>query len=132
MGTTARLAIPYPAGTDRVMDGDNAMQTIAETLDDLSKTGVPYRMATGIATVAISSATQGQQAVTFPVGRFTVTPIIIAWTWSWPSATLASARTSGSASANGFTVVVNTSTAVTGSYTVHWLAIQMTSSSGAG
>jgi len=32
---TAKLAIPYPVGTDRVMDGDNAMQAIADKLDAL-------------------------------------------------------------------------------------------------
>jgi hypothetical protein len=30
---TPKLAIPYPVGTDRVMDGDNAMQSIAEKVD---------------------------------------------------------------------------------------------------
>lgn len=34
-GTTARWQIPYPTGTDRVMDGDNAMQAIAERIDVL-------------------------------------------------------------------------------------------------
>jgi hypothetical protein len=32
-GTTARLALPYPTGTDRVADGDNAIQALAEGLD---------------------------------------------------------------------------------------------------
>jgi hypothetical protein len=31
--TTTSLALPYPVGTDRVMDGDNAMQALAERLD---------------------------------------------------------------------------------------------------
>lgn len=31
--TTPSLAIPYPVGTDRVMDGDNAMQSLAERVD---------------------------------------------------------------------------------------------------
>lgn len=30
---TATYAIPYPVGTDRVMDGDNAMQAIAERVE---------------------------------------------------------------------------------------------------
>ena len=33
-GTTTPLAFPYPTGTDRVMDGDNAMQALAEKIDD--------------------------------------------------------------------------------------------------
>lgn len=30
---TTTFAVPYPVGTDRVMDGDNAMQAMAERLD---------------------------------------------------------------------------------------------------
>jgi hypothetical protein len=33
MATTPRLALPYPVGTDRVMDGDNVIQALAEGLD---------------------------------------------------------------------------------------------------
>lgn len=33
MPTTPRYAIPYPLGTDRVMDGDNVMQAIAERVE---------------------------------------------------------------------------------------------------
>jgi hypothetical protein len=33
--STANLAIPYPTGTDRVTDGDNAMQAMAERVDAL-------------------------------------------------------------------------------------------------
>jgi hypothetical protein len=32
-GTTNPLAFPYPTGTDRVMDGDNAIQALAEALN---------------------------------------------------------------------------------------------------
>lgn len=35
MATTPKLNIPYPVGTDRVMDGDNAMQAIAERVETL-------------------------------------------------------------------------------------------------
>lgn len=35
MGTTPQWAIPYPEGSDRVMDGDNAMQAIAEAVDTI-------------------------------------------------------------------------------------------------
>jgi hypothetical protein len=33
MATTPTLAIPYPIGTDRVTDGDNAIQALAEFMD---------------------------------------------------------------------------------------------------
>lgn len=32
-GTTTTLKLPYPTGTDRVMDGDNAMQALAERVE---------------------------------------------------------------------------------------------------
>lgn len=47
MATTPTYAIPYPIGTDRVMDGDNAMQAIAERVEailsqlDPTVTGAP-------------------------------------------------------------------------------------------
>lgn len=33
-GTTNPMGFPYPTGTDRVADGDNAMQSLAEAVDD--------------------------------------------------------------------------------------------------
>lgn len=33
MGSTTTHGLPYPVGTDRVMDGDNAMQALAEAVD---------------------------------------------------------------------------------------------------
>lgn len=42
MATTPIFAIPYPVGTDRVMDGDNAMQALAERVETiLAPTGTP-------------------------------------------------------------------------------------------
>lgn len=32
-GSTPKLVLPYPTGTDRVADGDNAMQALAERLE---------------------------------------------------------------------------------------------------
>lgn len=34
MGSTTSHGFPYPVGTDRVMDGDNAMQALAQYTDD--------------------------------------------------------------------------------------------------
>lgn len=33
MGGTTTNGLPYPVGTDRVMDGDNAIQALAEAID---------------------------------------------------------------------------------------------------
>lgn len=41
MATTPVYAIPYPVGTDRVMDGDNAMQAIADRVEAILKTMDP-------------------------------------------------------------------------------------------
>ena len=38
MGTTPKYAFPYPEGTDRVTDGDNAMGTLAQAVEDTMKT----------------------------------------------------------------------------------------------
>ena len=36
-GTTSFYKFPYPSGTDRLMDGDNAMQSLAETVESVLK-----------------------------------------------------------------------------------------------
>ena len=66
---------PYPLGTDRVMDGDDAIHNLASAVD--SKIGVG---AGGTATLPQPSAanTPVNIAVTFPAGRFTGTPWITA------------------------------------------------------
>jgi hypothetical protein len=38
-GTTIPLGFPYPTGTDRVMDGDNAIQALAESVDNFLADG---------------------------------------------------------------------------------------------
>lgn len=47
MATTPVLGIPYPIGTDRVTDGDNVMQAIAEFLDTKWAFGSCSQMDTG-------------------------------------------------------------------------------------
>src|SRR5262245_8593149 len=50
MATTTK-GFPYPVGTDRVMDGDDAIKALAEAVD--SKIGV---LAAGTATIPITTA----------------------------------------------------------------------------
>lgn len=65
---------PFPVGTDRVMDGDNAIQALAEAAD--AKAGIG---AAGLASViGASGAATAVLAVVFPVGRFTVPPVAVA------------------------------------------------------
>ena len=39
-GTTAKYGFPYPSGTDRLMDGDNAIQALAEKVEATLGNGV--------------------------------------------------------------------------------------------
>lgn len=70
-GTSANLKIPYPTGTDRVMDGDNAMQAIADRIDARMPYGwlgiaIPTTTTINPTKVSISGGTMD---LTFPAGR---------------------------------------------------------------
>lgn len=72
MGSQTAKGYPYPLGTDRVMDGDDAIKALAEAVD--GKIGVAAMgtfpggsLASGVVNVAI----------TYPVGRFTAAPTLI-------------------------------------------------------
>lgn len=121
MGSTTTDGLPYPVGTDRVMDGDNAMQALAEAL-----TGRSARVATGVASITGAANVVRNLAITFPVGRFTVAPIVLvvirggvatgtpafsAWCAAAPAVTTAGCTLQGSStSANAIPV--------------EWLAVQ--------
>lgn len=42
MGSTTASGYPYPVGTDRVMDGDNAIQALAEAVEATVAKGGPW------------------------------------------------------------------------------------------
>jgi hypothetical protein len=67
--TTPKFAIPYPVGTDRVMDGDNAMQAIAERVEAL----LSARHQVGLVTVNLVGVQFTFSTVVFPTG-FTKIP----------------------------------------------------------
>lgn len=70
MATTAH-GYPYPLGTDRVMDGDDVIHSLADKVD----TNLGYGMFSGQVSLTINALnTPVSVAVTFPVGRFTVAP----------------------------------------------------------
>jgi hypothetical protein len=72
MATTPK-GYPYPVGTDRVADGDNAIRALAEAVESLlgvAATG------SGAITTTGSNPSNGSLAVTFPVGRFTAAGIV--------------------------------------------------------
>lgn len=65
------LGYPYPVGTDRVMDGDNVIQSLAEAVE--AKLGV-YRC--GSVTIPTPDTAVGTVSVTFPAGLFTAVPAV--------------------------------------------------------
>jgi L-aminopeptidase/D-esterase-like protein len=74
MGSQTAKGYPYPIGTDRVMDGDNAIQALAEAID--TKAGVA---AAGVGTVTVGgSGGSGTAAITFPAGLFSAVPTVVA------------------------------------------------------
>jgi len=98
---------PYPLGTDRVTDGDDAIHNLAAAVD--TRTGVGTA-GTVVTPVPGALNTQTSVAVTFPAGLFTATPAVLvsigggnpaqaAASWSAPTAagvTLWGVRLSGS------------------------------------
>ena len=79
---TPLFAFPYPLGTDRVADGDDAIHALALAVEgQMSGTAGtpsgPYRMAAGRVSVTPPAGGAGVSvAVTFPSGRFTQPPIV--------------------------------------------------------
>lgn len=71
MPANTPLGYPYPLGTDRVMDGDDAIHNLATAVD--TRAGV---FASGLAQIASVGGTTVGVAITLPVGRFTLPPNI--------------------------------------------------------
>lgn len=116
-GTTTR-GLPYPTGTDRVADGDNAIQSLAEAVD----TSLMGRQS-GTVSIAVSGTPgTGSQAITFTAGRFTAAPVVVACTNSslWLAAVSAAPTTSGCT----LSVRRVDGAAGTGSLPVYWVAVQ--------
>lgn len=121
MATTPK-GYPYPVGTDRVRDGDDVIHALADKLDAT----VPYAMAAGSTAIAVTNAPSGTTTVTFPAGRFTQPPLVVA-TVVGSSSPNFFAGVNPAPTAAGMTVrcthveLSNTTATVT----VHWIAIQM-------
>lgn len=94
MPANTPLGYPYPVGTDRVADGDDAIHELALAVE--GKVGV-FR--SGMVAVATPDTAAAFTAVTFPVGLFTAIPNagahpIVSSPMSW-SATPYSVTTTG-------------------------------------
>lgn len=66
MATTPN-GLPYPVGTDRVMDGDDAIKALATAIRVFSTT----------VTVNLSTSPTAAILVTFPAGLFTAPPVVV-------------------------------------------------------
>lgn len=112
---------PYPVGTDRVMDGDDAIRNLATAVD--GKLGL---CASGIVTIPITAAnTIASAAVTFPAGLFTATPQVVMGQSGAGSTGTISQRfwNVTGVSATGFNAVgVNTAGSAT--FVCNWIAQQ--------
>jgi len=92
---------------------------------------LPYAIAVGTAsatTGAINSETQISVNATFPAGRFTVAPVLTAWTTGGRYICFPSTVAAGSATIG----VRNVSTGTGGDETVYWMAVQMTAGTAVG
>lgn len=74
MPATTPKGYPYPLGTDRVMDGDDAIHALATAVDTRLGVATAGNVVTPVPT-ALNQQTS--VAVTFPVGLFTATPAVV-------------------------------------------------------
>jgi len=108
---------PYPLGTDRLADGDDAIHNLATAVD--TKVGVA---AAGIAAVNVTTGgTAATLAVTFPVGLFTAAPIVLC-TYTL-AATSNAACSAQSPTTTGFQC--SAVRATSGVINVNWHAVQL-------
>lgn len=94
----------------------------------------PYAMAAGSVTVSLSGTSNGNTSVTFPASRFTATPMVSSNMSSAAGGTQKFVPRLISVSTSGATMYIYTgdSTTATASVNVNWIAVQITSSAGAG
>lgn len=96
------------------------------TFDGRRNAGLPYAKARGVATIDLTNAPSGNVDVSFPVGRFTVAPVMSGLVSNFNYVASFSGLT-----ASGFTANVKHSdaTATTATVLVHWTAEQATPTS---
>jgi hypothetical protein len=113
------LGYPYPVGTDRVMDGDDAIASLALSVD--SRVGV---WAAGAVTVTVpTGGTFATLAVTFPAGRFSAAPFCFANVRVNNPTTVQGGVAAAAPTATGFTVTAVRNTS--GTVDLFWSAVQI-------
>jgi hypothetical protein len=123
---------PYPADT-ATPDVPRDIKALADRLDAVA----PMAMAAGVAAVPANATNpQSTVAVTFPVGRFTVAPIVVvSLVGSTGGTQRYVTRVHAGPTASGFTAGVWTSETtnnITNASNVAWQAVQMDAASAAG
>lgn len=123
---------PYPAST-ATPDPPRDIKALADRLDAV----LPAAMAAGLAAVpANATGPTSTVAVTFPVGRFTVPPIVVVSLVGSTGGTQRYVpRVHAGPTASGFTAGVwasETTNNITNATTVSWQAVQMDAASAAG
>lgn len=120
MGTTTK-GYPYPEPTDPVANTDLAIKALAQQLDLVGFKALHV----GDGTVNLSAAAVGNVGVTFPVGRFTAAPKVVATVENGSSVyfvTVSGVTTAGCT----LTVRHYTTTATTAAVKVNFVAVQLT------
>ncbi|KAB2807979.1 hypothetical protein F9L07_25250 [Pimelobacter simplex] len=121
-------------------DEQSALDSVAELASRaLTQAGsgggmAPFAIATGVVNVALSAVNSAFTNITFPAGRFTVPPLVLATLQSAPSGSQKFVPRVLNATTSGASVYVYTgdTTAQTATVNVAWEAIQMTPTTAAG
>lgn len=123
MPATTATGWPYPLGTDRVMDGDDAIKNLATMADARLGRGITA----GQASVPITAAnTNATVAVTFPAGMFVNPPhVSLAIYHTNTSQFFPPTIVTGTLTATGMTISGCRSSG-TAAFPVEWIALALT------
>lgn len=114
------MPVTLPAvGSFNWADSLNAAVQALSNFQDAQKL---TKIASGTVVVNLVAAATANKAVTFPAGRFSATPVIVATMASGSSAYIAGI---GGPTVNGFTAIGfhRDGTATTVNLTIHWIAV---------
>ena len=134
-GSTPRLALPFPLGTDPLSGGDDAIGALAAKLEALN---LAWQMAAGtitLSTTSLASAGSVFTPITFPVGRFTLPPLVLVTMGSASSGSAFATCRAHVITKDGFSIVItNVGTAAMsmGAAPFSWLAVQFSASAAPG
>jgi hypothetical protein len=129
LGVTGATTLSTPLAITSGGTGATTASTARTNLGvaALGDAGVPFRVAAG----TVTGPSNNSASVTFPAGRFSVTPILTAVVASNPGNNVAVVYF-GAITSTGFSVSAYTIGGAQIAATFHWQAIQMTSGAAAG